>query len=367
MSTSPPAPYVVGLKPWFPPPLGWWRWLTEPVAAERLAILRIAIALLLLLDIVGTYIPDHALYFGKDSLGSPELFSWVFNHKRGRGNWSLLEDVESHGVILTAMVIWAIATFSLLVGVFSRWAAAVAWVIALSIANINTYVDNAGDQIRTIALFYLMLTPCGAAWSFDAWFWRRHGMRYDVEKGWRIQPRPLLEAPALVHPWALRLLFVQMAWIYFGNGFYKACGVDWPKGNSLYYVLGDLTLTRVSYAQFPQPYWLTRAISWLVLGWEVSFPLLVSVPWHWLADQVQHRKWFGLQHLQYLWRWTREITLLFGVLFHLGIGLTMELGGFPFYMIVLYLPLLPWERWAWPQPQPQPEESPVLEPVPSAV
>ena len=33
------------------------------------------------------------------------------------------------------------------------------------------------------------------------------------------------------------------------------------------------------------------------------------------------------------------------VLFHLGILVTMELGGFVPYVLTLYLPLLPWEHW----------------------
>ena len=47
----------------------------------------------------------------------------------------------------------------------------------------------------------------------------------------------------------------------------------------------------------------------------------------------------------HLFRWNRELTLAFGVMFHLGIAVTMELGGFPFYLMALYLPFLPWERW----------------------
>src|SRR5205823_3952047 len=38
---SPAPEQVVGLKPWFPWPLSRWRWLNEPVRAERLAALRI--------------------------------------------------------------------------------------------------------------------------------------------------------------------------------------------------------------------------------------------------------------------------------------------------------------------------------------
>ena len=44
-------------------------------------------------------------------------------------------------------------------------------------------------------------------------------------------------------------------------------------------------------------------------------------------------------------RGVRVVIPLFGVAFHLGIFLSLELGGFGPYMICLYLPLVPWERW----------------------
>jgi hypothetical protein len=182
-----------------------------------------------------------------------------------------------------------------------------AWVLSTSVANINPSLENAGDVIRGIILFYLMLTPCGAAWSLDAWRRRRAGR---------------LAGPVFVYPWALRLLFLQMVFIYVCNGLYKLMGPDWRSGDSLYYVLGDLVLSRWSYAQVPVPYLLTRILTWVVLAWELAFPLLVC------------------------WRPTRVAALLFGVAFHLGIGLTMELGGFVPYMLCFYLPLVPWERFS---------------------
>jgi len=111
-----------------------------------------------------------------------------------------------------------------------RLCAVGAWALSISFATINPSIDSAGDTVRTIVLFYLMLCPCGAVWSVDAWLRKR--------------PRPVL-----VHPWPLRLLFVQMVLIYFCNGAHKVVGRDWASGQSLYYVLGDWTLTRWSYAQ----------------------------------------------------------------------------------------------------------------------
>jgi hypothetical protein len=112
-----------------------------------------------------------------------------------------------------------------------------------------------------------------------------------------------------------------MVFIYFCNGLCKVVSPEWTGGVSLYYAWCDLTLTRFSFAQLPVPDALIRPLTWAVLAWEVAFPLLV------------------------LLKWTRVPALLLGVAFHLGIFATLELGGFAPYMLALYPPLLPWERW----------------------
>jgi hypothetical protein len=372
---------VVGLEPWLPWPLKAWGWWRQSVRAERLAALRIGMAACLLIDLLTTYGPHLPDYFGTGGLGGSQMFAYY--GEAPRLNWSLLrgfgdpllgtlalatwtvltiwialdflgrlaardkqhmprryglsiilwlasaalvvlgvwsrsskEAGESHRLLLSwqddptllscAFWTWVAATVLLMTGFWTRMAAILTWALSMSFANINPNIDNAGDTIRGITLFYLMLCPCGAAWSIDRFIQRR---------------RQGTTAPAYVWPWALRLLFMQLILIYFVNGLYKVTGANWLAGDSLYYVLCDLTLTRFSIAQLPMPFVVAQISTWLVLAWELSFPILV------------------------LFRWTRYLALWIGVAFHLGILATMELGGFVPYVLCLYLPLLPWERW----------------------
>lgn len=429
---------VVGLRPWLLWPLSRSRWWTEPVPAERLALLRIGLALVLLLDILLTYLPHGRDFFGAGSLGARGVFDWMYLTDAGERHWrwSALYGIEDGRVITAALWLWAAATLCLLIGLGTRGAALLVWVLSTSFCNLNSYIDNAGDQVRYIITLYLVLCPCGAAWSVDAWLRRRLGRS---------------RGPVYISPWALRLLFVQMVLMYFFNGLYKASGEDWHSGCSLYYVLADMTLTRWSYAQFPMPYALTVGLSWLVLGWELAFPLLVAQnnrldrmsrgwaeaallalvqlaavvaclgllarwgkewsppPRRLLAGALlfglllyaavtlllrrRHRlgfartqaalaglcllvaaagclsaaiywgldlseKWpvvagstvctAGLGYLAvgvlYGMRRLVALSLLFGVCFHVGIGVSMELGPFVPYVLCLYLPLLPAER-----------------------
>jgi len=95
----------------------------------------------------------------------------------------------------------------------------------------------------------------------------------------------------------------------------------WWDGTSIHYVLNYLTMSRYSYASLPIPLWLTATMTYVTVWWETLFPLLV------------------------LWRWTRKWALAFGILFHVGIWLTLAIGWFGFYMIALYGVWIPCDFW----------------------
>src|SRR5947208_1412859 len=118
---------VVGLKPWLPWPLTRWTWWTEPVRAERLAALRIGVAAVLLLDVLGSYLPLAGDFFGRDSLGSVEVFGSPTGSR-----WSALRGIEEPAFLQAALGLWALAAAFLLVGALPRFSAAIAWLMSLS-------------------------------------------------------------------------------------------------------------------------------------------------------------------------------------------------------------------------------------------
>src|SRR5215207_2243072 len=205
---------VVGMRPWPFSRFAWW----APVRAERLAALRIGLALVMLLDVLWTYLPNLHDYFGPGGIGSRELHEWWL--KPGVWRWSLLNtggefsparwlDASNAWLLDAAVYVWIAALVGMLLGLETRICVLTVWLLSVSFANLNPSIDNSGDLVRTITLLYLVLTPCGAAWSLD----RRFGR----------QP----PGPVYVDPWALRLLFVQMTLIYFCNGCYKLAGEQW--------------------------------------------------------------------------------------------------------------------------------------------
>jgi uncharacterized membrane protein YphA (DoxX/SURF4 family) len=296
---------VVGHTPWLPGPLARSRWWTEPVRAERLAALRIAVAVVLLIDVLCFYWPHGADLFGRASLSAPDRSTGGAAHGtllEWHRSW--LDGVESADAWRFLLLAWAGAAGLLLLGVLPRLAAAVTWWFSVSVIHLNPGPHNSGDQVRSILLLYLILTPCGAAWSVQSWWLRRR--------------RP---GPLFVSPWALRLLFIQLAVIYFMNGIFKLRGDHWHSGQALTYVLGNTAWTRAAFGALDLPAWLLHPMTWTVLIWELGFPLFVLIPW------------------------LRRPALWLGVLFHVGTGLMMRLGPFPLYMLCLYVPLVAWENY----------------------
>ena len=71
-------PPVTGVNPWLPWPLPRWPWWTRPVRAERLAALRVGVGLVLLIDVLGHYLPratDHLARFTQEIMRGPAPLS----------------------------------------------------------------------------------------------------------------------------------------------------------------------------------------------------------------------------------------------------------------------------------------------------
>jgi len=102
-------PIVVGLTPALPRPLCGWSWWTAPVRAERLAALRIGMALVLLWDILFCYLPQAGNFFGSGSLGGPEVFAEPHMWWR----WSVLRWIDDPRILQAALILWAVAAVSL--------------------------------------------------------------------------------------------------------------------------------------------------------------------------------------------------------------------------------------------------------------
>jgi uncharacterized membrane protein YphA (DoxX/SURF4 family) len=334
----------------------WVRFWHTPVRAERLALMRILLTVALLADQLIQYAPHIGEFYGPDGVAPAGLWD---ADRLGEWRISYLFFGTDHLLILyPAFGLWVLVTLLFLVGWHTRWMNLGCWLMTRCFLERNPNIVYGADDVLQAGLFLLLLTPCGAAWSLDA---RRN------------RQRGLLQGPAWVAPWSLRILQIQLCLIYCTSGMAKLKGNHWadafwttwpdgftlplaldrlrgwianPKrewpqgawwdGTAIHYVLNDTTMARWSPAQFALPFWMTQIMTYVTVWWELLFPLLV------------------------LKRWTRTLALLFGLMFHIGILMTVDIGWFGYYMLSFYAVWVPDEFWARWDSKPAVEGDPAM-------
>lgn len=290
----------------------WWtRFWHEPIRAEGLALTRIFLGVALLTDLLFQYRPHLMEFFGAEGISPAGLYdAYQLRHWR----WTLVFFNHDDPDVLRSLLLFSVVvTACWTIGFCTRICNVLVWLVMLAWINRNPNILNGGDDTLQVGIFLLMLSPSGRAFSIDAWIRR-------VRTG--------DTGPALIPPWSVRLIQIQLAVIYLTTGLVKLKGDGflkgtWWDGTSVHYVLNYVTMSRWSYAQLPLPIELTAAMSYICVWWEALFPVLV------------------------LHRSTRWVALWFGISFHLGIWFTIEVGWFSFYTMSYYGVWVPdwfWER-----------------------
>jgi uncharacterized membrane protein YphA (DoxX/SURF4 family) len=220
---------------------------------------------------------------------------------QGGGSWSLFFlSPTSHAVAFAyAIIILGILTaFLMMIGWQSRLAAFITWLVWVSLWNRNPLLLDGDDAVLKVMSFYLMLSPCGNSWSVDAYFHKK---------------------PEHVAVWPLRLIQFQIALIYFVSGWVKFHSPEWLDGTIMQYVLIHPQYSRWDGWTIIDNSLMTgllAGLAGLIKGWELLFPILL------------------------LNAYARKLCLLIGILFHVGLLLTMNLRWFPIIMLSLYPALI---------------------------
>lgn len=302
MTTPPePEPLFVGIQPRLPGLLNRWSWLLRPIAAERMAALRIAVAVAALIDIGIVTLPQFATYFSESGLGGPDAYPSRF--RSGHHYWSLLRVLPAAWGPPALMAVWTGAAVALLVGFRPLVSGLVCWACAISFWNINPGLCNGGDQVRNALFLGVALGRSGAVW----------GVESARKKG---------DARGVVVPsWPAKVLLVQLACVYFFSGIYKLLSPGWQSGYVMYFVNHDLEWCLTPNVSPYLPVFVHRLSSWIALGWELAFPALIA------------------------FRRSRAPALWLGVIFHVLTLLTLEVGHFATYSLAFYAVFVPWERY----------------------
>ncbi len=217
------------------------------------------------------------------------------------GSWSLFNlPLDGYSIVYSysIMTIGIGSAIAMMVGWQTRMATFFTWLVLVSLWNRNPLLLDGDDAVLKVMTFYLLLSPCYCAWSIDA------------KKN---------KFPAYTPVWPLRLIQFQISLIYFVSGWVKFHSTEWLDGTVLQYVLSHPQYSRFDWSEYFKSDWfvyLLSALSSFIRWWELLFPM-------WLLN-------INL----------RRLSLLVGIVFHIGLLITLNLRWFPIIMLALYPALL---------------------------
>jgi len=299
---------------------------------RSLACLRIALGLLLLLDlgIRFCWLEAHYCDTGAQPRGEILRMNWHPEY------WSLFMVTGSWPLQVLLFLFTGLCYLCLAVGYRTRTASLLSWVMLISLQNRNGIIEDGGDSYFRLLLFWLAFTPWGARWSVDA----------------ARCPPPSTTARAVLG-WSGFAYLWQLSLIYW-----------------------------VAWALKSAPEWTTTGTA---LQQALAIDQITSPPAAWLRPYPQTMKFLTFAVLYFegcvpflFWinGWTRAVAVLGLTLMHLGFGTFMHLGVFAPVASIASWGLIPgrfWEalarvrafprgRWPLPggeNPAPRPERWPM--------
>jgi Vitamin K-dependent gamma-carboxylase len=204
-------------------------------------------------------------------------------------------------------IFWALGlavAVLLTVGWRSRLMSFLAFIVVSSFSWRDPLILDGSDLVFRLVPLWLAFTECGARFSIDA--------SARAARGETVRVR----GPAL----PVRILEVQIAWIYLATGLEKMGGKLWPEGLASYYALQlEHTFGRSWARPLATNMSLVPIQTWGTLAAELAFLPLAMVPS----------------------RITRLVAVVLAAGLHLGILVLMNVGNFPVIMLsalVLFLP-----------------------------
>jgi hypothetical protein len=286
----------------------WDNFWFAPMSPSTLSAIRVlAGAMLLYTHLIWSM--DLGAFFGAEGWLPPQLMQEVrdaSNDPDGPGpltgharlTWSHFGFIQSPKLMWTVHVLALAVFFMLMIGLFSRTMALLAFLFAVSYANRITPGAYFGlDKINCMLALYLILGPCGA--------------RYSVDRLWRLRRgAPNEVPPSSTANLAIRAIQVHMCIIYLFSGIAKLQGEPWVTGEASWISFGML-----EYQSFD-------------MTWTARFPRLLNLMTHATV-------FWELSYCALVWpRLTRPWVLVMAVLVHGGIALFLGMPTFGLVMLI---------------------------------
>ncbi len=272
------------------------RFVSEPASPRPLAVLRIALAGVLLLQAFALAGNLLDLYGTRGILQRPIVAAMIPDGVPSI-NWAidLLEPlgIDADTSVRLVFLVYVGSLACLLLGWRTPFAALAAWLTHLSMKVSGSASIYGVDLFANIALFYCVWMPVGHFWSVD-----------------RLAGRVSGEPSALARL-GLRVLQIHLCIVYGTSGIEKASGEQWWNGEAIWRAVLWPDMAMYDFTWLAHVPWLALLLCWSTLALEALYPL-------------------------FIWpRCTRKLWALGVVGMHAGIAVVLGLTSFSAVMIVL--------------------------------
>jgi hypothetical protein len=277
---------------------GFWFTPTDPATLSFIRLL--AGGLLLYTHFIWSF--DLAGFIGAD--GYTPVAYLDSTADREWSVWSVFHWIGPTWALWTVHILALVVFAMLFLGLFSRVAAVLAYLLAVSYAQRVTPGAFFGlDKTNCMLAMYLMLGPCGARYSLDR-LWK-------MRRGEKAEPAESTSANI-----AIRLLQVHLCIVYLFSGMAKLEGATWKLGTAMWWSAANYEYQSIDLTWLAGWPMLVAALTHLTVFWELYYCCLV---WN---------------------RFTRPVVLWIAVMVHGGIALFMGMITFGLAMIIANLAFL---------------------------
>lgn len=306
----------------------WRQWVAfwdEKELPHSIALVRIFVGLCLLYDMV------HIWHLGLvvPLFGAQDVGGLSAAHLASNPVWfyEWMPPTAFSARLLHAALLMAALTLT--IGFFSRFSALVCLLCWVAFAFVAPFSDRGIDSLSRMLLTILVFAPCGASLSIDA--------RLRFKRWWG--------NGELVPAWARKLFVLQLVWMYFSAGTLKVGVTWWPHGDfaALYYALLDPGVSAFDFGWMyhtPIAFFFTQVGTAMTMLYQLTYPFVLLIFW-WKRNPDRGGRIAALtRRFPVEWFWIGT-----GALFHVILGIVMNLGIFPWMMLAVYPAMFDPQSW----------------------
>lgn len=272
---------------------------------RSLALFRIGLALLIILDLLGRAQDLEAHYTESGVL--PGVFRLA---NRFSDDWFWSFHSINHTVFFQGFLFFiaGLCAVFLLIGYRTQLFTIISWLFLNSLHNRNLMILNGGDTELRVLLFWSIFLPLGAYYSVDN----------ALNSSSQSLPKRILSGATIA-------LTLQVCFIYCFSAIFKMGSESWEQGFAVYNSLGaDFLITPLGafLRNFPSLLMIfTFATIWL----ELLGPFLLFIP---LKNSF-----------------FRYLAVVIFILLHLSFAMVFRIGLFPLIGAIAWLAFLPSDLW----------------------